>query len=277
MANFQINNGVIESVIEISKQAGLVIMDIYKTDFNIKFKNDKSPVTEADTRANDIITAGLLKMVPDIPILSEEGGNVSFEERTKWDSFWMVDPLDGTKEFIKKNDEFTVNIALIQNRKPTFGVVYAPALNILYWGEVGDGAYKKSGESIKVKINVLDELNNPVLVAGSRSHPSERMNAFIGQFKESEIRPMGSSLKVCLVADGSVHFYPRLGPTMEWDTAAAHAVLRAADGEIIKYGTHEPLEYNKRNLLNPEFIAGNMKNIQSLKRETVFDGNNDSA
>ena len=128
---------------------------------------------------------------------------------------------------------------------------------------------KKSGDFAEVKINILDELNSPVLVAGSRSHPSERMNAFMGQFEKSEVRPMGSSLKVCLVADGSVHFYPRLGPTMEWDTAAAHAVLRAAEGEMIKYGTNEPLEYNKRNLLNPEFIAGNMYNILSLKLKII--------
>ena len=142
-ANLQITNELIQSVIKIAKQAGLVIMDVYKTNFQIHIKNDKSPVTEADTRANDIITAGLLKIAPDIPILSEEGGDVSFEERTKWDSFWMVDPLDGTKEFIKKNDEFTVNIAYMQNNLPIFGVVYAPALDELYWGSVEKGAYNQ--------------------------------------------------------------------------------------------------------------------------------------
>jgi len=262
--NFQITNEIIQSVIEITKQAGSVIMDVYKTNFEIHIKNDKSPVTEADTKANQIIDDGLLKITPDIPILSEEGRNIPFEERSKWESFWLVDPLDGTKEYIKKNDEFTVNIALIQNGKPTFGVVYAPALDILYWGEVGAGAYKISGESIKVKINVLDELNNPVLVAGSRSHPSERMNAFMGQFKESEVRPMGSSLKVCLVADGSVHLYPRLGPTMEWDTGAAHAILKASGGEAIIHGTNEPLRYNKENLLNPEFIASSSNVIAAI-------------
>jgi len=277
MAKFQINNGVIESVIEISKQAGLVIMDIYKTDFNIKFKNDKSPVTEADTRANDIITAGLLKMAPNIPILSEEGENVSFEERTKWDSFWMVDPLDGTKEYIKKNDEFTVNIAYMQNNLPVFGVVYAPALDELYWGSIEKGAYKSFAGNAFNPIRVKSQLSDPVKLATSRSHPSPKMDKFLAQFKKIDLHPMGSSLKICSVADGRVHFYPRLGPTMEWDTAASHAVIKAAGGEIIKYGTNKPLEYNKEDLLNPEFIAGNMQNIQSLKCETVFDGNNDSA
>jgi len=277
MITTPLNDELINSVKSIGVEAGSAIMDVYHTDYDIQIKTDNSPVTEADKKANTIISNKLNQLTPDIPILSEEGRNIPFSERENWTSFWLIDPLDGTKEFIKKNDEFTVNIALIENGKPIFGVVYAPAMDILYWGEVGEGAYKKSGDSAEVKINILDELNSPVLVAGSRSHPSERMNAFMGQFKESQVRPMGSSLKVCLVADGSVHFYPRLGPTMEWDTAAAHAVLRAAEGEMMKYGTNEPLEYNKRNLLNPEFIAGNMHNIQSLKRETVFDGNNNSA
>ena len=264
MANFQINNGVIESVIEISKQAGLVIMDIYKTDFNIKFKNDKSPVTEADTRANDIITAELLKIAPDIPILSEEGRDIPFEERSKWESFWLVDPLDGTKEFIKRNDEFTVNIAYMQNNLPVFGVVYAPALDELYWGSIEKGAYKSFAGNSFNPIRVKSQLSNPVQLATSRSHPSPEMDKFLAQFKKIDLHPMGSSLKICSVADGRVHFYPRLGPTMEWDTAASHAVIKAAGGEIIKYGTNKPLEYNKEDLLNPEFIAGNLNSIESL-------------
>ena len=264
MSNFLISDEIIQSVIEITKQAGAVIMDVYKTNFEIHIKNDKSPVTEADTRANDIITAGLLKIAPDIPILSEEGGDVSFEERTKWDSFWMVDPLDGTKEFIKKNGEFTVNIAYMQNNLPVFGVVYAPALNEMYLGSIEKGAFKSvAGDSFN-PIRAKSQLNNPVQIVTSLSHPSSKMDNFLAQFDTFDLHPMGSSLKVCLVADGSVDFYPRLGPTKEWDTGAAHAVLRAAGGEIIKYGTNEPLEYNKQNLLNPEFIAGNILSIQSL-------------
>ena len=257
-------DALINSVKSIAVEAGSAIMDVYHADYDIQIKTDNSPVTDADKKANTIITNKLNQLTPDIPILSEEGHNIPFSERANWKYFWLIDPLDGTKEFIKKNDEFTVNIALIQNGKPTFGVVYAPALDILYWGEVGEGAYKKLGDSAEVKINILDELNSPVLVAGSRSHPSERMNAFMGQFKESEVRPMGSSLKVCLVADGSVHLYPRLGPTMEWDTGAAHAILKASGGEAIIHGTNEPLRYNKENLLNPEFIASSSSVISTI-------------
>jgi len=255
MQEFVMTDVLVDSVKSVAVEAGAAIMDVYHSDYDIQIKADNSPVTEADKKANIIITNKLNQLVPDVPILSEEGRNIPFSERANWEYFWLIDPLDGTKEFIKKNDEFTVNIALIENGKPIFGVVYAPALDLLYWGEVGEGAYKKSGDSAEVQINILDELNSPVLVAGSRSHPSERMNAFMGQFKESEVRPMGSSLKVCLVADGSVHLYPRLGPTMEWDTGAAHAILKASGGEAIIHGTNEPLRYNKENLLNPEFIA----------------------
>ena len=264
MITTPLNDGLINSVKSIAVEAGSAIMDVYHTDYDIQIKTDNSPVTEADKKANTIIANKLNQLTPDIPILSEEGRNIPFSERSNWTSFWLIDPLDGTKEFIKKNDEFTVNIALIQNGKPTFGIVYAPALDILYWGEVGEGAYKKDKKSLEIKINVLDALNNPVLVAGSRSHPSERMNAFMEQFKESEVRPMGSSLKVCLVADGSVHLYPRLGPTMEWDTGAAHAILKASGGEAIIHGTNEPLRYNKENLLNPEFIASSSSVITTI-------------
>lgn len=264
MQAFVITDALIKSVKNIAVVAGSAIMDVYYADYDIQIKADNSPVTEADKKANTIITNKLNQLTPDIPILSEEGRNIPFSERLNWQYFWLIDPLDGTKEFIKKNDEFTVNIALIQNGKPTFGVVYAPALEILYWGEVGAGAYKKDKKSLEIKINALDALNNPVLVAGSRSHPSERMNAFTGQFKESEVRPMGSSLKICLVADGSVHLYPRLGPTMEWDTGAAHAILKASGGEAIIHGTNEPLRYNKENLLNPEFIASSSSVISTI-------------
>ena len=257
-------DALIKSVKSIAVEAGSAIMNVYRADYDIQIKADSSPVTDADKKANTIIANKLNQLTPDIPILSEEGRNIPFSERSNWTSFWLIDPLDGTKEFIKKNDEFTVNIALIENGKPIFGVVYAPALEILYWGVVGVGAYKKDKKSLEIKINVLDALNNPVVVAESRSHPSERMNTFMGQFKESEVRPMGSSLKVCLVADGSVHLYPRLGPTMEWDTGAAHAILKASGGEVIIHGTNEPLRYNKENLLNPEFIASSSSVISTI-------------
>ena len=266
MSMMVINEEIIQGVVALTRKAGSAIMEVYKTDFDIQIKDDNSPVTVADTKANAIITEGLKEINPEIPILSEEGRDVPFEERSKWETFWLVDPLDGTKEFIKKNNEFTVNIALLENNQPVFGVVFAPALDILYWGSTGQGAFKTISGNSQTPVSVNYQLSNPVQIAGSRSHPSIKMNAFTSQFEKYEVKPMGSSLKICLVADGSVYFYPRLGPTMEWDTGAAHAVLRAAGGEIIKYGTYEPLKYNKRNLLNPEFIAGNMQNIQSLKR-----------
>jgi len=264
MSKFLISDEIIQSVIEITKQAGAVIMDVYKTNFEIHIKNDKSPVTEADTRANDIITEGLLNIAPDIPVLSEEGRDIPFEERSKWESFWLVDPLDGTKEYIKKNDEFTVNIAYMEHSKPIFGVVYAPALDELYWGSIEKGAFKSvAGDSFN-PIRVKSELNDPVQIATSRSHPSPKMDNFLAQFDTFDLHPMGSSLKICSVADGTVHFYPRLGPTMEWDTAASHALINSAGGELIRYGTNLTLEYNKEDLLNPEFIAGNLNSIESL-------------
>ena len=245
MALSLITEELIQQVIKIARQAGSAIMKVYKSEFDVYIKDDNSPVTEADTKANALITEGLKEINPKIPILSEEGRDVPFEERSKWETFWLVDPLDGTKEFIKKNNEFTVNIALLENNQPVFGVVFAPALDILYWGSTGQGAFKTISGNSQTPVSVNSQLSDPVKIVGSRSHPSIKMNTFTSQFEKYEVKPMGSSLKICSVADGSVHFYPRLGPTMEWDTAAAHAVLRAAEGEMIKYGTNEPLEYNK--------------------------------
>ena len=266
----------IDSVIEIARQAGAAIMDVYASDFDIYVKDDRSPLTKADMRANTIITDGLEKLIADVPVLSEEGQNIPFNERSKWESYWLVDPLDGTKEFIKKNDEFTVNIALLEKNLPMFGIVYAPALDILYCGRGEEGSFKSNNGGTFTPISVKSQITNPVQIAVSRSHPSPKMNSFISQFTEYDLHPMGSSLKICSVSDGAVHFYPRLGPTMEWDTAASHAIIRGAGGELIKIGTNEPLEYNKKDLLNPKFIAGHVKNIQSLKQSLVIDSNIDS-
>ena len=270
-----LNDDLINGVIDVARQAGFAIMEVYKTEFDIDTKEDKrgdeiyrSPVTEADKRAHIIIMEGLEKLTPDIPLLSEEGQEISFEERSKWGVYWLVDPLDGTKEFIKKNDEFTVNIALLENNQPVFGVVYAPALNTLYFGSSEKGSFKSNKGDTFTPISVNSQVTNPVQIAVSRSHPSLKMNSFISQFDKYDLHPMGSSLKICSVSDGTVHFYPRLGPTMEWDTAASHAIIRAAGGELIKFGTSKPLEYNKEDLLNPKFIAGNVQNIQSLKKNT---------
>ena len=266
----------IQSVIEIARQAGAAIMEIYASDFDIQIKDDRSPLTEADIRANTIITEGLEKIAPEVPVLSEEGRDIPFNERSKWESYWLVDPLDGTREFIKNNDEFTVNIALLEYNQPIFGIVYAPALNKLYFGSSEKGSFKSNEGDTFTPISVNAKVTNPVQIAVSRSHPSLKMNSFISQFDKYDLHPMGSSLKICSVSDGTVHFYPRLGPTMEWDTAASHAIIRAAGGELINIGTNKPLEYNKEDLINPKFIAGNVQNIQSLKKILERDSNFDS-
>ena len=258
-------NDLVEKIILLAKKAGTAIMDVYNTDFDVQFKDDQSPVTKADKNANVIIENGLKEIDDSIPILSEEGKNVKYDDRKGWNNFWLVDPLDGTKDFIKKNDEFTVNIALIKDQSPVFGVVYAPATKLLYWGGETCGTWKKESNSLAQEINVNSEFHGTIMIASSRSHPSHKMKDFLHQFEKYELKPMGSSLKICLVSDGTVHIYPRLGPTMEWDTAASHAILKYAGGEMIQAGKNEALIYNKRDLLNPEFIAGNLNFINELK------------
>lgn len=255
---------IIKAIIKISKDAGKEILEIYKTTFDIEYKDDKTPLTEADKRAHKRIEKGL-KEISSYPIISEEGGDIPYSERKKWEYFWMVDPLDGTKEFIKKRGEFTVNIALMKKNKPVLGVVYAPAIDVLYYGGRGLEAYKvKNGK--KVKISVRKGSNNKITVVASKSHLNNETKSFIEKLNkhfEVTMDSIGSSLKICLVAEGKADIYPRLGPTMEWDTAAAHAVLNAAGGKILKYEdlpleeirTLREIEYNKPDLLNPYFIA----------------------
>ena len=261
----QITEDLIQEVIRISRQAGDVIMKVYQTDFDIQLKQDFSPVTNADREANAIIENGLNTLDYKIPILSEEGRDIVYDERKEWQTFWLVDPLDGTKDFIKKNGEFTVNIALIEDQTPVFGVVYAPAIDVLFWGSLENGAWKKETHNPAQVMKVSSQINKTVRIAVSRSHPSGKMKTFLLQFKKYKLHPIGSSLKICLVSDGSVHLYPRLGPTMEWDTAAAHAVLKSAGGEMLQLGENSPLLYNKKELLNPKFIAGCLSIISGLK------------
>ena len=256
---------VVEKIILIAKDAGNSIMDVYGTDFEVQLKDDQSPVTKADKNAHVLIENGLKKIDESIPILSEEGKNIQYDDRKEWRRFWLVDPLDGTKDFIKKNDEFTVNIALIEGQSPVFGVVYAPATKLLYWGGEICGTWKQESNSPAQKINVNTEFHGTIMIASSRSHPSPKMKDFLLQFEKYELTPMGSSLKICLVSDGTVHIYPRLGPTMEWDTAASHAILKYAGGEMMQAGKNKTLKYNKKDLLNPEFIAGYLNYINDLK------------
>jgi len=255
--------------IEAAIEAGQKIMEIYDTsDFEITHKDDQSPLTLADRAAHEAIAAALQQTA--IPLLSEEGKAIPYDERKQWERFWLVDPLDGTKEFIKKNGEFTVNIALIENNTPVFGVVYAPDLKELYVGIEGEGAWlleqpdsdttsevmKKNGAELPLPAS---EKNKPYRVVASRSHLNSETEAHLERLQQDhekvEIVSIGSSLKICMVAKGAADEYPRLGPTMEWDVAAAHAIATTSGKTITIYNTQTPLTYNKQNLLNPHFLV----------------------
>lgn len=240
---------------EAAMEAGKAILKIYETeDFGVESKGDSSPLTKADKAAHGVIVSFLENT--NLPILSEEGKDVPYSERRNWEYFWLVDPLDGTKEFIKRNGEFTVNIALVYKEKVIAGVVYTPVTQKLHWGIVGAGAFLEfQGKSVALKVNGKDDLKETVRVVASRSHMSEETQEFINQFPSTEIVSMGSSLKFMVLAEGGADVYPRFGPTMEWDTAAAQAVLEAAGGTVIDNETNQPLFYNKEILRNSFFVA----------------------
>lgn len=247
----------LNSVNEIAQQAGAAIMAIYRNPQEIAEtgKADGSPLTQADLAAQRIIVAGLHLLTPDMPMLSEEAANIPYAERALWRRYWLVDPLDGTKEFIKRNGEFTVNIALIQDGIPILGVVYAPALDLSYYAARNHGAYLQRGNNPPVPISAkAHSAFTPIKVVASRSHRDVRTNELLSRLGAHQCISMGSSLKLCLVAEGAADFYPRLGPTMEWDTAAAHAVVHAAGGCVCDVQGRE-LQYNKTDLHNPEFLV----------------------
>ncbi|MBQ4862104.1 3'(2'),5'-bisphosphate nucleotidase CysQ [Pseudoalteromonas sp. MMG013] len=249
----------LEEILHLSRMAGEAIMSIYAKDFAIDYKADESPVTEADIAAHKVIVAGLQKLTPSTPILSEESAHIPWATRQTWDEYWLVDPIDGTKEFIKKNGEFTVNIALIKDGKPVLGVVHAPALNLSYLAADAIGAFKECGEA-RIELKVTKKANiGRINVVGSRSHPSPDLAAYLAQFEDVEMIPKGSSLKLCLVAEGSADIYPRLGPTSEWDTGAGHAVSAIA-GATITQIDGSPLTYNQKDsYLNPYFIVSRLE------------------
>ena len=234
-------------------EAGEKILEVYQqADFEVETKDDKSPLTLADRHAHNCISGHLQST--DIPILSEEGRDIAYAERSNWEYFWMVDPLDGTKEFIKRNGEFTVNIALIHQEEVIMGVVYSPVLQKLYYALKGKGAYlKENGVLIPLKTNQQE--SSPTRVVASRSHMNEETKKFTEQYAAVEILSMGSSLKFMLVAEGKADVYPRLAPTMEWDTAAAQIVVEEAGGRVMNFETQEKMRYNKENLLNPHFVV----------------------
>ena len=245
----------LEPVIALAEDAGHRILEIYETDFDVTHKTDNSPLTAADMAAHNAIDAGLAILTPDLPILSEESAHIPFSERSTWTRYWLVDPLDGTREFVKRNGEFTVNIALIDNHEAILGVIYTPVSGLTYYAARGCGAYKKTPEGTPERIHTRPKQSGHAMVAGSRSHRGDSLNAFLGRIGDYDIISMGSSLKSCLVAEGKADIYPRLGPTSEWDTAAAQCIVEEAGGRVTELDL-TPLRYNtKDSLLNPHFLV----------------------
>ena len=249
------NRDVVEPVIALAEQAGREILKVYATDFSVESKDDESPLTRADLASNKTIVDGLAELSPKLPIISEEAGLPDFEERSGWTRYWLIDPLDGTKEFVKRNGEFTVNIALIEHGVPTFGVVHVPVQNVTYVGLEGSGAERRDAGGERTPIRVTDGSADPVRVVGSRSHASPALENYLAALGDTELVPMGSSLKFCVVAEGGADIYPRLGPTSEWDTAAAQAVVEQAGGSVVTLDG-KPMKYNtKDEILNPSFFV----------------------
>lgn len=230
-------------------------MAIYaQDDFGTTLKADHSPLTKADLAAHHLIIQGLEELTPELPALSEESRTILYPTRQEWETYWLIDPLDGTKEFIKRNGEFTVNIALIENGKPTLGVVNAPALNATYFAAQGSGAFKQAADTDTIRISAGDYRKKPLTVAVSRSHGKKESMQCLAKLGAYEAIEMGSSLKFCLVAEGKASLYLRMGRTMEWDTAAADCVVSEAGGSVTDL-SGKPLQYNKPDLSNPEFIV----------------------
>jgi 3'(2'), 5'-bisphosphate nucleotidase len=235
-------------------RAGAAIMRIYGSGFTVQHKEDDSPLTLADLESQRVIIEGLNAITPGIPILSEESAQAPWSERRSWSELWVVDPLDGTREFVKRNGEFTVNIALVREHEPVLGVVAAPAQGLLYWGAAGLGAFSQAQGGAQVPIQVSAP-QNPLRVVGSRSHASAETAGYLARLGPHEMKGIGSSLKFCLVAEGNADLYPRFGPTSEWDTAAGQAVLEAAGGHVTRPDGHR-LRYNCRDsLINGDFLA----------------------
>lgn len=245
-----------DQIIEIAKRAGEKIIEIYNdTELSkiVDHKADNSPLTLADQASNKIIMEGLKSLDSNYPILSEEGTHASYEERKSWSSFWLVDPLDGTKEFINRNGEFTVNIAFIENGKPTFGVIYVPVTNVMYWGNA-DGAFIKKGDDPLQPLIVNNTTKNRIAVR-SKSHASQEEEMVLAKYDVTNSISVGSSLKFCMVAEGRADVYYRHGPTMEWDIAAGQAILEAAGGKVFIETSEKPFRFNKENLLNGSFLC----------------------
>ncbi len=256
-------NTLISNVVSICELAGESILEFYAkpSDWDVRTKSDNSPVTRADLKSSEIITTKLLELTPGIPVLSEESEMVDYVRRQHWERYWLIDPLDGTKEFIEKTDEFTINVALIENKKPILGVVSVPAKGQVFWGSTSGGVRKKSNGIIQeIKTKPLSQKSSfdPLIVVASRRHNLENLsdclNKLQHKFDNIVKESVGSALKICRIAEGTADIYPRFGPTSEWDTAAGDAILFAAGGQIMSMD-FMPLIYNKKSILNPSFFA----------------------
>ncbi|HEX4618731.1 MAG TPA: 3'(2'),5'-bisphosphate nucleotidase CysQ [Steroidobacteraceae bacterium] len=240
----------------IARAAGREILEVYAQEGSAPtLKADASPLTAADLRSHRLIVSALAALTPGVPVLSEEAARPPYAERARWARHWLVDPLDGTREFLSRNGEFTVNIALVEAHAPVLGVVHVPVSDTTYRGIPGEGAWRQVGDAPARPVRVAARAADPVRVVGSRSHRGDSLEGFLARLGAHALREVGSSLKLCMIAEGAADVYPRLGPTSEWDTAAAHAVLVAAGGTVVQLDG-EPLRYNTRDsLLNPFFVA----------------------
>lgn len=265
-----LTNQQIAQIIEISKNAGNVILEVYQSKFKVDIKSDKSPVTLADKLASKLIIKGLQEILPNIPAISEEEVIPYFEKRKHWDLFWLIDPLDGTKEFVNRTDEFTVNIALIKNNLPIFGIIHHPIRKVSFYASKNLGTFKIDHQTIllpKITTSAISKEN--LMVAGSRSHSSDAFIEYIEKIKPDyqniEIKRLGSSYKFCMAAEGLIDIYPRFGRTMEWDTAAGQIICNEVGKKIFQQSSSEELIYNKENLANPWFLAADLNSIERLK------------
>ena len=253
----------VPELLRISRKAAATILDIYQNeaDFGVESKPDDSPLTRADRASNEIICRRLEKLPLKFPIISEENKEADYSERKNWEMCWLVDPLDGTKEFIKKNGDFTTNIALVKNGEVVLGVVGIPVLNEYYWAVKGHGAYvEKKGKKEKLNAAIFSENDANLNIVCSRSHLNKETKNFIEKYNSPNLVSRGSALKFLVLAKGEAHIYPRIAPTMEWDTAAAQIILEEAGGEVMVFETGLPMRYNRENLLNPSFVAKGARN-----------------
>ena len=265
---------IIEEIIKVSQDAGKAILDIYnKSDSDFEVKEDKSPLTKADISSHNIIINSLKNLTPSIPIISEEGCGIPLKERSDWKEYWLIDPLDGTKEFLKRNGEFTVNIALIRKNEPVLGVINIPAMEKIFWADRDNGSHSINADGKLIKMNVEKDMEGPIKIAASRSHYNNKLDSILAELKDYELINVGSSIKFCLVASGEADIYIRIGPTSEWDTAAGEAIVKFAGGRVIST-LGKQISYNKKeSFLNPDFIVSKNNHLleKILKKIELLD------